>query len=253
LVIIVICIFSYFVCIIYKIEIHFLNSLINFNSKNFDEYFKDLEELKKKFRDINEEDDKLLEDIQDENDIDDKIDNNSKTKNDKINYKKEYTIEKNVENKKKERNKIQQQKIKKKIIISNYFYKSCILYGLKVCIILIFSTIYFAITIAINSQMKKRYKQLDSIIEQINSVYYNSFKIYIIFKEQFEILLNTGDKTKLNIPKDSEIIRPKFGNSLIYITNLKRYSKESLKIFNNLYNNNACQGNNKYSIRYILL
>jgi hypothetical protein len=89
--------------------------------------------------------------------------------------------------------------------------------------------------------MKKRYKQLDSIIEQINNVYYDSFKIFIIFKEQFEILLNTEDKTKLNIPKDSEIIRPKFGNSLIYITNQKRYSKESLKIFNNLYNNNACQ------------
>jgi hypothetical protein len=60
LVIIVIYIFSYFVCIIYKIEIHFLNSLINFNSKNFDEYLKGLEELKKKFREINEEDDKLL-------------------------------------------------------------------------------------------------------------------------------------------------------------------------------------------------
>ena len=237
----VIYIFSYFICIIYKMEINFLNNLINFTSKNFDEYLKGLEELKKKFRDINDENDKLLEDIQDENDIDDKIDNNSKIKNDKINYKKEYTYEKNVGNRKKERNKIQQQKIKKKNIMSNYFHKSCILYGLKVGLILIFSTIYFCITIIINFHMKKRYKKLDSIIEQINNVYYDSFKIYIIFKEQFEILLNTGDKTKLNIPKDSGIIRPKFGNSLIYITNQKRFSEESLKIFDNLYNNNACQ------------
>ena len=28
---------------------------------------------------------------------------------------------------------------------------------------------------------------------------------------------------------------------MLYITNQKRYSEESLKIFNNLYNNNACQ------------
>jgi len=241
LVIIVIYIFSYFICIIYKIEINFCDRLINFNSKNFDEYLKGLEDLKKKFRDINDEDDKMIEDIQDENDIDEKYDNNSITKNEKINYKKVYTIEKNVENRKKERNKIQQQKIKKKNIMSNYFHKSCILYGLKVGLILIFSTIYFCITIIINFHMKKRYKKLDSIIEQINNVYYDSFKIYIIFKEQFEILLNTGDKTKLNIPRDSDIIRPKFGNSLIYITNQKKYSKEYIKIFDNLYNNNACQ------------
>ena len=241
LVIIVIYIFSYFICIIYKIEINFIDRLINFNSKNFDEYLKGLEDLKKKFRDINDEDDKMIEDLHDENDIDEKIDNNSITKNDKINYKKVYTIEKNIENRKKERNKIQQQKIKKKNIISNYFHKSCILYGLKVGIILIFSTIYFGITIAINFHMKKRHKKLDSIIEQINSIYYNSFKIYIIFKEQFEILLNTGDKTKLNIPKDSDIILPKFGNSLLYISSQKIYSKESLKIFDNLYYYNACQ------------
>jgi len=245
--IIVIYIFSYFIYFIYKIEINFLDRLINFNSKNFDDYLKGLEDLKKKFRDINDEDDKMIEDIQDEKDIEEKIDNNSKTKNDKISYKIKYTYEKKVENKKKERNKIQQQKIKKRNIMSNYFYKSCILYGLKIGLILIFSTIYFGIIIAINFYMKKRYKQLDSVIEQINNVYFDSFKILILFKEQFEILLNTGDKTKLNIPKDSEIIRPKFGNSLIYIINQKRYSKKSLKIFDNLYNKNACKEINNTS------
>jgi len=247
LAIIVIYIYSYLICIIYKIEINFLDRLINFNSKNFDEYLKGLEELKMKFRYINDEDDKMIEDIQDENDIEEKIENNSKTKNNKISYKTEYTPEKNAENRKKERNKIQQQKIKKRNIMSNYFHKSCILYGLKVGLILIFSTIYFGIIILINFHMKKRYKQLDSIMEQINNVYFDSFKILILFKEQFEILLNTGDKTKLNIPKDSEIISPRFENSLIYISNQKRYSKESLKIFDNLYNNNACQEINNTS------
>jgi len=251
LVIIVIYIFSYFIYFIYKFEINFLDRLINFNSKNFDKYLKGLEDLKKKFRDINDEEDKMIEDIQNENNIDEKIDTNSNTKINKKSNKKEYTHEKNVENRKKERNKIQQQKVKKKNIMSNYFHKSCILYGLKIGLILIFSTIYFGITIAINLNMKKRYKKLDSIIEQINNAYFDSFKILILFKEQFEILLNTGDKTKLNIPKDSEIIRPKFGSSLIYIINQKRYSKESLKIFDNLYNNNACQEINNTSTEEI--
>ena len=66
-------------------------------------------------------------------------------------------------------------------------------------------------------------------------------KFVRIFKEQYEILLNTGDKTKLDIPLDSEIAKPKFGNSLIYITHQNKYSKETLKIFDNLYNNNACE------------
>ena len=238
IVIIVIYIFLYFIYIIYKIEINFLDRLINFNSKNFDEYLKGLEDLKKKFKDVNDEDDKMIEDIQD--DFDEKNDGNLKAKNDRINYKRGFTYEKNVENKKKERNKIQQQKIKKKNIMSNYFHKSSVIYGLKIGFILVFSTLYFCLTIIINSSLKKRFKKLDSVSDKINSVYFDSFKIFVKFKEQFEILLNTGDKTKLNIPSDSEILRPKFENSLIYITKQKIYSKESLEIFDNLYNNNAC-------------
>ena len=242
LIIIVIYIFSYFICKIYNIEITLLDRLISFNSKNFDEYIKGLEDLKKKFRDINDEDDKMIEDVQEENEFDEKSDNNSKNRNNNINYKKEYTYEKNVENKKKKRNKMQQQKIKKKSIMLNYFHKSSILYGLKVSFILIFSTLYFCITIIINSNMKKRYKQLDSVTYQINSVYVDSFNIFIKFEEVLEMLLNTGDKTKLDVPLDSEIIRPKFGNSLIFIiTNQNKYSKETLKIFDNLYNKNACE------------
>ena len=241
LIIILIYIYSYFICNIYNIEITFLDRLINFNSKNFDKYLIGLEDLKKKFRDINDEEDKMIEEAQEENDFYEKSDNNSKYRKNNTSYKKEYIYEKNVENKKKKRNKMQQQKIKKKNIMSNYFHKSSILYGLKVSFILIFSTLYFCITIIINSKMKKRYKQLDSVIEQINNVYFDSFNIFIKFEEILEILLNTGDKTKLDIPLDSEIAKPKFGNSLIYITHQNKYSKETLKIFDNLYNNNACE------------
>jgi len=242
LIIIFIYIFSYFIYNIYNIEINFLDRLINFNSKNFDEYLKGLEDFKKKFRNINDEDDKMIEDAQNENDLDEKSDNNSKNRNDKISYKKEYTYEKSVENKKKKRNKMQQQKLKKKSIMSNYFHKSSVLFGLKVSFILIFSTLYFIITIIFNSNMKKRYKQFDSVTDQINRVYFDSFNIFIKLEEIFEILLNKGDKSKLNILQDKEISKPKFENSLIYITNQNKYSKEALKTFDILYNSNACDG-----------
>ena len=154
----------------------------------------------------------MIEDIQEENGLDEISDNKSKNRNDNISYKKEYTYEKNVENKKKKRNKMQQQKIKKKSIMSIYFYKSSIFYGFKISFILIISTLYFCITIIINSNMKKRYKQLDSVTDQINSVYFDSFKIFIKFEEVLEVLLNTKDKNKLDIPQDIEIVKPKFGN-----------------------------------------
>lgn len=49
-------------------EIFFLDKLINFSSSNFDDYLKNLEDLKKKFReDNNDEDDKNAdEDIGDD-------------------------------------------------------------------------------------------------------------------------------------------------------------------------------------------
>ena len=42
--------------------------------------------------------------------------------------------------------------------------------------------------------------------------YFDSVKIFIKFEEVLEVLLNTKDKNKLDIPQDIEIVKPKFGN-----------------------------------------
>ena len=95
---IVIFIISNLICKINFMELNFLDKLINFSSSNFDDYLKNLEELKKKFRDdTNDEEDKNIDepdigvddiDIKDENNYKNDINFNNKFSNFKQNQKK---------------------------------------------------------------------------------------------------------------------------------------------------------------------
>ena len=89
--------------------------------------------------------------------------------------------------------------------------------------------------------MRKSHKQFDSILEQINKVFFDSFQIFLTFKEQIELFHSTSDKTQLKIPSDSEISRPKIGNALMNIIRNSKYSAESLSTIEKLYNDNACE------------
>ena len=85
------------------------------------------------------------------------------------------------------------------------------------------------------------YSIFDAVLEEINDVYFNSFKIFLQFKSQLELYHITKDKSKLQIPEDKSIARPKIGNSLLEITHNTKYSAENLQMINNIYSNNACQ------------
>ena len=249
LAIIIMFIFFYYIYLTKNIEIFFLDKLINFTSASFDEYLKNLEELKKKFKDdVNDEEDKNMEELDlKEEDIEEKNDDVSKKTN------KKEVIYNNVNSPKKKKNKqneIQKQKLKKKKIMSKYFYKLNLIFAIKMGLILIMSTIYFILSLVITNNMKKNYLELDSVVEQINLVYFNSFKIFINFKEQIEKYFNTNNKSVINIPKDSEIERPKFGNVFLYITGSDKFSEEGLTLLHNLYNDDTCkiiENNETYS------
>lgn len=234
-------IFIYLICQMNSLELYFLDKLINFSSPSFDEYIKNLEELKKIFRNEtdNEEDKNIDEFDIKEVDINDNANDDSKNINNE-NFNKEYIINKNKKSKKNKQNKLQQQKLKKKMVMSKYFYKLNAFFALKIGLIFIISLLYFALTIIVTSYMKENYKKFDSIIEQVNQVYYNSFEIFLILKEQIEKYFNSDNKSDLIIPDDSDIERPKFGNALIQLFNNEKYSKESLTLMRNLYNGNAC-------------
>ena len=234
LIIIIIIIFTYLICKINFIELYFLERLINFNSNSFDEYIKNLNELKKKFRDDNNDEDEKNDEFEIKGD-----DGNENAKN-----KKESIIKDDNNDTKKKKNKkskLQQQKIKKKKIMSTYFYKLNVFFGIKIGLIFIITMTYFIVSLMVTSNLKKNYKKFDSIIGEINSVYYDSFQILLKFNEQVEMYTHHLNKSLINIPKDSEIERIKFGNSLLFFSKNNKYSKDSLNELNNLYNSDACQ------------
>jgi len=248
---ILIYLFIYLICQMNSIELNFLDKLINFSSISFDEYIKNLDELKKVIRNEtdNEEDKNIDEFDIKEGDINDNVNDDSKNKNNE-NYKKEYTNNKNA--KRNKQSKLQQQKLKKKIMMSKYFHKLNSFFALKIGFIFILTILYFALTMLVTSYMKENYKKFDSVVQQVNKVYFNSFEIFLFLKEQIEKIFNSNDKSDIKIPDDSDIEKPKLGNALMYLFNNKKYSEESLNLIKTLYNNNACDVlcNDKYEIEF---
>ena len=238
LIIFLMIIFIYLINYINSMELYFLDRLINFTSSSFEEYLKNLDELKKKFRnDTNDEDDKNEDELNPNgDDVDLEKENNSKIKNENNNNK-----DKNPKNKKSKQNKILQQKLKKKKYMSKYFYKLNTFFGLKIGIIFLLPTIYYFITTIITSLIKQKHKKFDSVVEQIDKVYFDSFGIFLIFLEQIENFSNNNNKSLLKFPEDSEIEKQSFGNSLLYIYNNYKDSEEATKLLDIIYNNNACQ------------
>jgi hypothetical protein len=218
-------------------ELYFLDRLINFNSFSFEEYLKNLDELKKKFRDdTNDEDDKNADKLNpDGDDADLEKDNISKIKNENS-IKKDKIPKKN----KSKQNKIQQQKLKKKKIMSKYFYKLNTFYGIKIGIFFLLSTAYFIMTKILTNLIKQNHKKFDTVVEQVDKVYFNSYEIFLTFLEQIENFSNNNNKSLLKFPADSEIEKPKFGNSLLYLSKQYKNLKE-VSLLDLIYNNNACK------------
>ena len=122
-----------------------------------------------------------------------------------------------------------------------YFITLNILFGIPIYTIILISIIYYELTIYISIKMKSNYINFDSILEQINEVYLELFKIFLDFKSQLELYFNTKDISSLNIPQDKDIERPKIGNALLEIIHNSKYSSESLEMIDEIYNSNECE------------
>ena len=210
-----------------------------------------MDELKKRFRDDNnDEDEKNMDELDLKNDEIEGKKENSKN----IEEKKENSLinNKNINKKKIKQNKIQQQKLKKKKIMSKYFLKLNLFFALSISTIILISLFYYILTIVVTTKMKRSYKIFDAVLEEINGVYFNSFKIFLQFKSQLELYYNTKDKSKLQIPEDKSIERPKIGNSLLEITHNTKYSAESIQMIKDIYSNNACLALSNNDAKYIV-
>ena len=234
----------YLVCKIYSIECFFLEKLINFSSTNFDEYLKKLEELKKSLRDENNEDeDKNLEDIDIEEDLEGKDENKSIDKNKDIKIKMNQKKEKNKKRKNKQ-NKLHLQKLKKKKNMSNYFFRVGTFFIVKSGIAFILLVLYFVYTIILFNNYKNDFNSFDQSLVQINDIFLNIFKTFLIFKRQIGDALN-NNVSEIIIPSDTDITQPKLGNALFEILNSTKYTEKYLDKIKTLYNDNACEIINK--------
>ena len=229
----------YLVCRIHSTECFFLDKLINFNSPNFDEYLKRLDELKKTLRDENNDDEDKNVDDEVEEDADAKEENNSINKNQDMKMK----LFKKKENSKKKKNKqskLHLQKLKKRKNMSNHFFRNNLFFIIKIAISFCLLIIYFITTIVIFSNFKNSFIEFDKSLVHINSIYLDIFKTFLIFKKQIENADANITKYEIIIPKDSELTQPKLGNALFNILHSSKYSSEYLDKIKSLYNENAC-------------
>ena len=238
-------IMGYYVYQINSMEVFYLERLINFTSPNFEEYLKRLDELKRKFReDNNEEDDKNPDDADNK---DDDIDANDELYSGRRGNKKGIDKTKNVDNKnskkkKSKQNKLYQKRLEKKKIMSKYFYRINFFFLIRISIILVISIIYFIVSLLITSKMKSNYYEFDNVIEEIDKVYYDSYNIFLTIKKGIENFINANNAlSEISLPKESDITKPKFGNVLMNLINNERYTNSTLERFSELYSGNSCE------------
>ena len=238
--VLIISIMIYLDCRIYSTECFFLDKLMNFNSVNFDEYLKRLDELKKTLRDENNDDEDKNMDDEGEEDLEGKEENNSNNNKEKDMKMKLLKKKENPKKKKNKQNKIHIQKLKKRKNMSNHFFRINLFFIIKIAISFILLIIYFITTIILFDGFKKDYIQFDESLVQINSIYLNIYKTFLIFKKEIENLVNDSNY-EIVIPDDSQLIQPKLGNTLFNIIHNSKYSAEYVDKMKLLYNENACK------------
>ena len=174
----------YLVYKIYTNEIYFLEKLINFNSQKFEVYLKSLEDIKKRLRLENEEDEEKDEDME--------MDSKKETKKeeDEENAKKRKKISELDENKRKKKdkksNKFIHVKQKKKRIMGMYFFKSNLFFTIKIIVILVLSISYYLVSTLVNSHNKKNFLDFDQTIDAIEAVFKETFELYKKLKIEME-------------------------------------------------------------------
>ncbi len=160
----------------YKNEVYYLGNMIDFHTDNFDNYLKYLNELKKKLKNENqneEEDDEEEnkkkeneEENENENDSIDKSRIDGEKKNKIQNLKQNVINRKNRKLKKSIINKIYQQKVEKKKIMSHYFFKKSVFSGYKIGSVFIFAMSYYLLIYFLYKSQKNKYISYDNIEEE---------------------------------------------------------------------------------------
>ena len=229
---------------IHNVEIYFLEKLINFNTPNFEGFLNKLNELKKKFRNESNED-------EDKEDIENDFDSKNEEENEKNENQKEISqkhLKSSKKNKKKDGNKQKQKKNKMKLM-TFFFIKENISFGLKILLIIIISLTYYILTFFIGTNKKKNLLTFDTINEEMIGIFKESFDIYIPLKKELFLyedslknckIVHENETYKMKIPLVSEIKTPNLGNNLVAITGDSGFSQKTMDNFTEFFSGNAC-------------
>ena len=251
--------FGWLIFQLYQMETLYLNKLISFHSAAFDAYLKRLEDLKKKLRNDNGEDDDKINGDMDINDLNSKKGSKKdddeeegtdkgKKKNKKDKEKEEEKEGNHKKGPKKGKKNIKQQKqnlqkAEKKKIMAKYFFKYNLFFTFKVMIVLVLAITYYLVISLIESGKKTDYLSFDSTTNAIEGVYKSSFDIFLMLKTElasYESALINNTTYNMNIPANNEIFTPKLGNLLMPLVNNLNGASDATQILNNLYNSDAC-------------
>ncbi len=237
-----ICILSlyiYYILYLYKIENIFLNKLIYFNSPNFENYIKKLNEIKKQL-------------INDNNNL-----NNDE--DDEFKYSYSYLKGTNIDEKSKKSQKNKSKQKKDKFIVYQYqqkkiksilkfFFKKNIIFGILILLIMLIVLSYYIITLLLNIKYKNNYLNFDIIINIIENAFKNSFDIYLpiireldFYEKHLTNCTTLNGFYKMNIPKATDIKIPKIENEIMFIMDDNNLKKETIEKFNLIFNGDICQ------------
>ena len=226
---------------LHRIEMSFLEKLINFNSQNFEKYTKNLNELKNKLKNDN------INNISEDEKIDyDGLDSNKNdTKIEEQNGKKEV---KNSEKLKKQKQNKAQIKKKKIQLITKFFKNNNYFMIIKIFLTAFFSLTYYIIMFLIKAKYKNRYIAFESINDSIDTVIKNVLDLFLPIKrevEQYEKKLincqNLDGFYHMNLSKIEDIKIPNFGNLVLDIIDDKDFKEQTKNNFQLLFNQNLCQ------------
>ena len=251
------CIFSIILLIAYgkylisilNIELYFLEKLVNFNSLNFDNYIKRIDEIKKKLRNDSIEEEDKGDDI-DSNDAESKKINVED--GDEMNNSKKNNTEKEEKRKKKKKNgkqsKILQQRKKKLKIMKSFFSRNNLFFALKTFAIVVPLFLYYIISIILRTYLKNNFLEFDAIRDSTLNIYKDSFDILIILtKELNNYVFNlidcktVRDFNLMNIPKINDLSSPTLGNILLQISESSDFNEFTLQEFNTLFRGDSCK------------
>ena len=271
-------IFFYFIYYLYSYEVFFIEKLIDFNNPKYEQYLKQLEELKKKLRNENEDEDE--DDKEDDlgfgtTGINSKKDDESKKKGKDKDKNEEEKKDKEDQKKKrmrgKEKSKFQHQQKKKKSIMRKFFVRINLFFCIKIFVLGFLGLTYYIFSTVIKSNTEIQFLEIEQIADEMEGIYKEALDIHldlirtvqklVEFINSREDLINNGNITvndkiyyysdidifenetfpKLYVKNIDEINFPKLGNLLMPIVSSSNDDSASIHSqFNELYNGNAC-------------